>query len=103
MEFPGWNKVKFLRRNLSRNIKTTFSKLMRKTGEHGRRRNFGVEMFMSSLNYCFLSLGLPGFGLIPNEDNDISLQSSQFEKLKNSVFGRNNFNKQGAILPNIEL
>ena len=93
MEFPGWNKVKFLRRNLSRDIKTTFLKLMRKTWGHGRRRSFGVEMFMPSLKYCFLSVGLPGFGLIPNEDNDISLQSSQFQKLKNSVFGRNNFNK----------
>lgn len=93
MEFPGWNKVKFLRRNLSWNIKTIFSKSMRKTGGHGRRRNFGVEMCMPSLKYCFLSLGVPGFGLIPNKDNDISLQSSQFEKLKNSVFGRNNFNK----------
>lgn len=93
MEFPGRNKVKFLRRNMSRNIKTTFSKLMRKTCGHGRRRSFGVEMFMPSLKYCFLSLGLPGFGLIRNEDNDISFQSSQFGKLKNSVFGRNNFNK----------
>ena len=93
MEFPGWNKVKFLRRNLSRDIKTTFLKLMRKTWGHGRRRSFGVEMFMPSLKYCFLSVGLPGFGLIPNEDNDISFQSSQFGKLKNSVFGRNNFNK----------
>lgn len=66
---------------------------MRKTWGHGRRRSFGVEMFMPFLKYCFLSLGLPGFGLIPNEDNDISFQSSQFGKLKNSVFGRNNFNK----------